>query len=185
MRIMRIVCEIEPEELSNPEVQALVRQFTSTGDVSVVGVSENEVQWEVPSGGLPHELSRWADDSTTNLGQRSLVKEFLQGALERGDIRHDFGNSREARNGQSDYVMMRFTGRTDRGALAYVYPRSSRVELRLPGGAAEGHSHARALPRTAEGERYMVGVDLTDLDAVRDAVSLLGDAIDQLATWAG
>ncbi len=186
MRIMRIVCELEPGELSNPEVQAFLQQLTSTGDPVVVGVPDEEGgQRASVSDGLPHDLSTWVDNSTGNLGQRSMVKEFLRVALERGDVRHDFGNSREARNGQSSYVMLRFTGRTDRGALAYVFPRSSRVELRLPGEATEGHTHARALPRTAEGERYMVAVDLTDLDSVRDAVNLVGDAIEQLGTWAG
>jgi hypothetical protein len=185
MKIVKIQLELTPDELTNRDVKALIENLTSSVDVAIL-----ESQVAAPPNALDHglepALARWVDDiAGSNLENRSLVKEFLREALDSGNVSVDHGKSRQAQLGRNEYAMLRYTGPTDRGALAYLFPGGPRVEFRLPPDVAGSYDHARILPREASGERYMIAVDLTSLDAVAQAIDLIPEAINRLQTWNG
>ncbi|MEV0750485.1 hypothetical protein AB0I75_35665 [Streptomyces sp. NPDC050273] len=91
------------------------------------------------------------------------------------------GQSVRTKDGQTDYLMVRDTGKRRYGAIAYVKPANSGLTLRLTReDVADLTTDCIQFRDVKEGHKYVVNVPLTSDEAVKWAVQLTYRALSKV-----
>ena len=125
-------------------------------------------------------IDKFIEGRASDPERRARVQHVARQLLALGDVEMQPGQSSKSRDRLGDYFMVKYSGRTEFGSAAYIYPSSGRVELRLEHEEAAGYQHAHLLQVQADNP-YKVATYLNSDEEVEETLRLLQRALDIVA----
>jgi hypothetical protein len=145
----------------------------------LIGASTGVVVAGVDGGVTPpadsDALQAWLD-SRANTTHSKAVERLVYTLIAEG-LKAEIGVASKAEDGKAEYVRMHIPATKDLPAIAYIFPRQARVNVRLPEEVAQTEkAHVVQVRHVKKEDRHKIQVQITDNDSVETARRLIEEA---------